>query len=137
PGRFPLRPRSRWQAVPDQLPGGRGCFRADHRRAQLGCWFEALSVHHRAATTACTVILDQLAWLSRGTTVKALEFETKLGSDANLSVPAEIAAQIPKEESVRVIVLVSDDAEDGAWQRFTSEQFLRGYSETDRLYDAL
>jgi hypothetical protein len=54
-----------------------------------------------------------------------------------LRVPDDLAAQIPKEESVRVIVLVPEDGEDADWQRLTREQFLRGYGEGDSIYDAL
>ena len=69
--------------------------------------------------------------------MKALEFETKLDTDANLKVPEDLASQIPKEELVRVIVLLPDDADEADWQRFTNEQFLRGYSEGDSAYDAV
>ena len=69
--------------------------------------------------------------------MKALEFESKLGADANLSVPAEVAIQIPKEEPVRVIVLLPESIEDEAWQRLTRDQFLKGYSESDSIYDAV
>jgi len=69
--------------------------------------------------------------------VKALEFETKLGTDANLKVPEDIASQIPKEELVRVIVLLPEDADEADWRRFTNEQFLRGYSESDSAYDTV
>jgi hypothetical protein len=69
--------------------------------------------------------------------VKALEFETKLGTDANLKVPDDLAAQIPKEEPVRVIVLLPESADEADWRRLTNEQFLRGYSASDSAYDAL
>ncbi len=67
--------------------------------------------------------------------MKALEFEATLGTDANFRVPDDLAAQIPKQEPVRVIVLVPEDAEEPAWNRLTREQFLRGYSEGDSIYD--
>jgi hypothetical protein len=69
--------------------------------------------------------------------VKALEFETKLGTDANLKVPEDVAVQIPKEETVRVIVLLPESTADEAWRKLTREQFLRGYSESDSVYDAV
>ena len=69
--------------------------------------------------------------------MKALDFETKLGTDANLRVPEDIAVQIPKEEPVRVIVLLPESTEDDAWRKLTPEQFLRGYSESDSVYDAV
>ncbi|MEK7403764.1 MAG: hypothetical protein AAB225_01525 [Acidobacteriota bacterium] len=69
--------------------------------------------------------------------MKALEFEAKLGTDANLKVPDDLAAQIPKEAPVRVIVLLPESAEEADWRRLTNEQFLRGYSESDSIYDAV
>ena len=69
--------------------------------------------------------------------MKALEFEAKLGSDASLKVPQEVAARIPREELVRVIVLLPEGIEDADWQRLTKEQFLRGYGEGDSIYDAI
>lgn len=69
--------------------------------------------------------------------MKALEFETKPDADLNLKVPDELAAQIPKEEPVRVIVLMPESAEDADWRRLTNENFLRGYSESDSVYDAV
>jgi hypothetical protein len=69
--------------------------------------------------------------------MKALEFESRLSEDAKLKVPDDLAGQIPREEAVRVIVLLSEGAEDQDWQRLTSEQFLSGYGESDSIYDAV
>ena len=69
--------------------------------------------------------------------VKALEFETKLGTDANLIVPDDIAVQIPAQELVRVIVLLPEQAGEGDWRRLTIEQFLAGYDSSDSVYDAI
>ena len=69
--------------------------------------------------------------------MKTLEFECKLDMDANLKVPQDLALQIPKEESVRVIVLLPDSDEDAHWRRLASEQFLNGYSASDSVYDSL
>jgi len=69
--------------------------------------------------------------------VKALEFESKLGEDASLRVPDDLVLQIPKEEPVRVIVLVPESNEDEAWRRLTRDQLLQGYSDGDSIYDAI
>ena len=69
--------------------------------------------------------------------MKALEFETKLGTDSKLTVPEDLAAQIPKEELVRVIILTPENAEDGDWRQLAREQFLSGSSEGDSIYDAV
>jgi len=69
--------------------------------------------------------------------MKALEFEARLDTADNLRVPENLAAQIPKEESVRVIVLVPESNEDEAWRQLAQREFLRGYSESDSIYDAI
>ena len=69
--------------------------------------------------------------------MKALEFETTLSEGATLQVPENLAGQIPREEAVRVIVLLPEHAEDEDWQRLASEQLLSGYSESDSIYDAV
>jgi hypothetical protein len=68
----------------------------------------------------------------------AHEFESHIKPDGTLAVPAEIAAQIPQGESIRVIVLVETaEEEDAAWRRLTTEQFFKGYAEEDAVYDDL
>jgi hypothetical protein len=69
--------------------------------------------------------------------MKALEFEAKLDPDASLKVPRDVAACIPKEEMLRVIVLMPEPQDDPEWRRLTREQFLRGYGQGDGVYDAL
>jgi hypothetical protein len=69
--------------------------------------------------------------------LKALEFESKLDKDASLKVPDDLALQIPKEEPVRVIVLVPEGDDDEGWRRLTRDQLLQGYSESDSIYDAV
>jgi len=68
--------------------------------------------------------------------MKALEFETTLGADAKLTVPENLAGQIPKQESVRVIVLLPEGG-DADWQHLTAERFFASYSEGDSIYDAV
>jgi len=69
--------------------------------------------------------------------MKALEFEAQLNADQTLSVPQSVAAQIPQGETVRVLVLVSEPTEEEAWQRLATEQFFKGYAESDAIYDQL
>jgi hypothetical protein len=68
--------------------------------------------------------------------MKTLEFETTLTNDLSLKVPAAVAAQIPKEGNVRVIILLPDD-EDADWRRLAADQFLAGYTEADAIYDSI
>lgn len=69
--------------------------------------------------------------------MKALEFHTTLGPEGTLNVPAEVARQVPPEQPLRVIVLFADPEEDREWERFTAEEFLKGYAEGDAIYDHL
>jgi hypothetical protein len=67
--------------------------------------------------------------------MKAVEFETQLNEDRTLSVPPEVAAQVPSGEVLRVLILFAKSDEDADWQRLTAEQFLKGYPESDAIYD--
>jgi len=69
--------------------------------------------------------------------MRALEFCSRMSPDNSLLVPNEVAAQIPKDETVQVIVLLPESSEDAEWRRLAAQQFLRGYSEADGVYDAL
>ena len=69
--------------------------------------------------------------------MKALEFESRLEADSSLRVPDALAAQIPREESIRVIVLLPESVDEIEWRRLTDEQFLSGYSDSDCVYDAV
>ena len=64
--------------------------------------------------------------------MKTPEFESELGTDANLRVPENLAAQIPKHEAI-----IPENDDDETWRRLTQEQFLRGYGESDSIYDAV
>ena len=50
-----------------------------------------------------------------------------------VKVPDDLAAQIPKEEPVRVIDLMPESAADG----LTQEQFFHGCGQDDSIYDAV
>jgi hypothetical protein len=69
--------------------------------------------------------------------MKALEFLTPINPDSTLTVPSEIAAQLPQGLAVRVLLLLPEDNENQEWAKLTAEQFLQGYAASDRLYDSL
>jgi hypothetical protein len=69
--------------------------------------------------------------------MKVLEFHTQIPSDGVLKLPADIAAQILGDDSVRVVLVVGDSSEDEDWKRLTADRFLAGYSPSDNIYDAL
>ena len=69
--------------------------------------------------------------------MKALEFETRVNPDQTLTVPAELAQELPAERAIRVLLLVPESAEEEEWERLTAEEFLKGYGEGDSVYDQL
>jgi hypothetical protein len=73
----------------------------------------------------------------RGSIMKVLEFQTQIPSDGTLTLPPDIAAQIPGDDRVRVVLLVGNSSEDDDWKRLTADRFLAGYSPSDDIYDAI
>jgi hypothetical protein len=69
--------------------------------------------------------------------MKALEFEAQLGPGQTLTVPQAVADQLPTGQTVRVLLLVPDSTEEQDWRRLTTEQFAKGYADSDAAYDNL
>ena len=67
--------------------------------------------------------------------MKAVEFISELKKDQIL-VPMSAAKQLPKKEKVKVIVYFQENDDDEKdWDRFTAQEFLKGYSDEDAIYD--
>ncbi len=68
--------------------------------------------------------------------MNAVEFTAELSGNAVLAIPREIAIQLPKTGTARVIILTngSDDAE---WRLGAYEQFMRDDSVDDAIYDSI
>ena len=69
--------------------------------------------------------------------MNAIEFTTELSGEPVLTIPNEIAAQLPKAGKARVIVLTTELTDDAEWQAAAYEQFLRDDSSDDAEYDSL
>ncbi len=69
--------------------------------------------------------------------MNAVEFTTELSGAAVLSIPREIAAQLPKSGKARIIVLTDDATDEAEWRAGAYEQFLRDDSAEDAVYDSL
>ena len=69
--------------------------------------------------------------------MKAFEFESSLNANGALPVPPSVADLVGRERTVRVVLLVAESAEDVAWRELTTEQFQKGYSDGDAIYDRL
>jgi hypothetical protein len=68
--------------------------------------------------------------------VNAFEFIADLNGSDVLTIPHNVASQLPKSGRVRVVVL-TDDAEDSDWRSASYEQFLRDHSPEDSVYDSM
>ena len=68
--------------------------------------------------------------------MNAIEFTTELNGASTLAVSSDVADQLPKSGRARVIVLTDTDAEESEWRQGAYEQFLRGDSAEDAIYDA-
>jgi len=72
--------------------------------------------------------------------MKALEFETRINPDNTLTVPPEFAEKVLREQPVRVILLVPEaegDDDEREWVSMAASEFLKGYAESDAIYDDL
>jgi hypothetical protein len=67
--------------------------------------------------------------------MEPIEFEAELSGGATLALPPEVAKQLPSSGRARVILLVQDDPDDGAWRQGAYEQFVRHDEPEDAVYD--
>jgi len=68
--------------------------------------------------------------------MKALEFVTVLDDEKHINIPSSMQHDIHKNQSVRVLILVEDDqSDDKAWSALSQKQLLKGYADSDSIYD--
>ena len=69
----------------------------------------------------------------------AYEFPTQISPEGTLELPNHLLERVPKDQAVRVIILISEPTEDEnvAWSRLSAEQFLAGYTDADAIYDEM
>ena len=68
--------------------------------------------------------------------MQAVEFTTELGDQPIVTIPDEIAAQLPKAGRARVIILTSGDPGDAEWRNGAYGQFVREDASEDAVYDS-
>ena len=68
--------------------------------------------------------------------MKAIEFEGALNSSGQITVPPEVARQLPHGESLH-IVLQWDMAGDDAWSTLGRQRFEAAYADEDAVYEQL
>ncbi len=68
--------------------------------------------------------------------MRALEFKTRVKNNQIL-IPAGIQSELKTNRDIRVIVLIDDHSNDNelAFQEVATAEFLKGYSESDAVYD--
>jgi len=71
--------------------------------------------------------------------MKAYEILVKVTEEGKIELPDALLASLPRHQTVRVIILVPEpadqEAEDAAWSHLAAAQFLAGYGKTDSIYD--
>ena len=69
--------------------------------------------------------------------MRAVEFQAQVGPNQTLSVPSDIAADLPHGQLLRVLVLIPDTGADRDWEELAAADFGGGYSDSDAIYDDL
>jgi hypothetical protein len=64
-----------------------------------------------------------------------IEFTVELTGERAVTIPEEVAAQLPKTGRARVIILPAAGSSDAEWRRAAYEQFLRDDAVEDAVYD--
>ena len=67
--------------------------------------------------------------------MKAFEFHAQPAADGSIQLPAEVASQVDPALGIKIVLVPND--EERAWTRFGTDQFAKGYSPSDNLYDDL
>jgi hypothetical protein len=68
--------------------------------------------------------------------MNAIEFQGKLTGQDSISIPDEIARELPANSPVRVILLW-DSAEDAAWKSLSRERIGSAYGASNDVYESL
>ena len=70
--------------------------------------------------------------------MRALEFKTRIKNN-QIQIPVGVQSELRtnKDKDIRVIVLLddSDNYDDFVFQKTSSAQFLKGYADSDSVYD--
>ncbi len=69
--------------------------------------------------------------------MSAIEFTAELNSGEWLHIPAEAAAQLPKDGKFKVIIMPALEPLDAEWRNASYQQFMRDDAAADAVYDSL
>jgi hypothetical protein len=65
------------------------------------------------------------------------QFDTHLNADSSFPVPPDVAAQLPSDQAVHVVLMTTQSDDEANWQRLTLEQFFRDDAPGDEIYDEI
>ena len=71
------------------------------------------------------------------TSMNAIEFTAELSSGEWLHIPADAAAQLPKDGRFKVIIMPALEPHDSEWRCASYQQFMRDDAAEDAIYDSL
>jgi hypothetical protein len=67
--------------------------------------------------------------------MKTIQFLSKFGRD-KIEIPRRLRSKLRSGKNYRVIVFLDEDADDEkAWKKMSANEFLKGYSAEDSIYD--
>jgi len=69
--------------------------------------------------------------------MRAIEFESTLAPNGQISLPPEVASEIPAREQIRIVVMWNSGADDNAWRTAGQQRFQAAYSPEDAVYERL
>ena len=69
--------------------------------------------------------------------MKAVEFEGTITEAGQISLPPEVAAEIPAGEHLRVVVLWDSSGPNSAWREAGRRSFEAAYGPDDNIYERL
>jgi hypothetical protein len=71
------------------------------------------------------------------TNMKTADFRGQISSDGQISVPTEIASQIPSGEKLDVVLRWGASDDESAWRDTARGTFEAAYAEEDSVYEEL
>lgn len=69
--------------------------------------------------------------------MKSIEFTSTVATNGQISIPPELAKQLPEGKELRVVLVWGADDDEAAWREVGRRTFEAAYSPEDSVYDEL
>ena len=69
--------------------------------------------------------------------MKTADFRGELTPNGQITVPPEIASQVPPGEQIQIVLQWGVSADDTAWREAGRRRFEAAYAEDDSIYETL